>query len=123
MRNASVAPPPASTHTALSGSLSLVRHPELPARPARRVYHDDDVISTSPDFKLGAAFESTQPGVRVGDWNSFEDEPTLEWVLPALGLLVVGFFVGRWWMSRKPKDGAVSVVAGDRCGFDELGCD
>ena len=96
----------------------MQRH-EQPASPARRVYYDFDE-ATSPDRKLAAAFERTNPGLELVD----EDETTgVYWALPALGLLVAGFFIGKWWTTRK-KDGAVTTVAGDDyCGFDDLGAD
>lgn len=88
-------------------------------KPARRVYYDWDELSTSPDARLGAAFEMTRPGAVPSD---FEDEPTHEWLLPALAFLVVGFFVGHWWMGRK-KDGETVLAGDDFSGFDELGCE
>lgn len=90
------------------------------AAPARRVYYDWDAVSTNPDLRLGAAFEHTQPGVKVDDYG--DDEPTLvRWALPALGLLLGGFLIGRWWVTRPAKDGAELV--GDDSGFDLLGCE
>ena len=106
--------------------------PERRASPARRVFYDRDQLSTSPDYRLGAAFERTSPGTDLVD----EDEPTLvHWALPVLGAIVVGFFVGRWWTGRAAAKtieansahssaGKAQVGAdSERCGFDELGCD
>lgn len=92
------------------------------ALPARRVYYDWDPISTSPDLRLGSAFEETGPGL-VEPRRSFgDDEITLtDWALPALALAVVGFFVGRWWAGRKPS--SPTVIAGDGFGFDLLGAE
>lgn len=74
--------------------------------PARRVYHDWDDVSTSPDYKLDAAFEQTNPG-------GSEEVTLTDWLVP-ISLLVGGFFLGRWWAKRN----SVTVVGS---GFDLLG--
>ena len=96
----------------------MQREVQLRARPARKIFYDGDE-ATKADRKLAAAFERTNPGFGLVD----DDAPTLvRWALPTVGLLVVGFFVGRWWKGRH----AAQTLVGDgddTCGFDSLGCD
>jgi hypothetical protein len=68
--------------------------------PARRVYPAWEETPTKPDYKLGAAFEHTQPGFELESLSTLEDTTTGEWILPAIGALGIAFLVGRWWLGR-----------------------
>lgn len=99
--------------------------------PARRVYHDWETTHTRTDPRLGAAFEHTnvdlsaqrKPSPRSAWGSSFDDddEVTGLWLPTAIGLLVGGFFLGRWWAKRKTADKPTVVAGDDVCGFDMLG--
>jgi hypothetical protein len=83
--------------------------------PAYRIYYDWEDTKTNPDARLSSGFEDTNPGV------TFEDEATwVDWAVPALVLLVGGFFIGKWWAGRKPT-GATAVGETESSGLDLLG--
>lgn len=89
----------------------------------RRVFHERDTTRTNPDWRLGDAFEHTdvdRSAQRKPRAPSFDDddEVTRLWLPTAIGLVVGGFFLGRWWARRKTAEKPTVEVG---CGFDLLG--
>ena len=83
---------------------------------ARKIYYDSDPEWTSLDAI--DAFEGTQPGVELAPVDD-DEEITGVWLLPVIGLLVGGFFLGKCWVGRKQTQ---TVIAGDTAsGLDLLG--